>query len=184
MFLSDIEPLLVKKIAYRYFGISELIAKPDKLKLLYIARQGEWRQILNERDMIRNITSKCKDVVEFEKAYFERNTHRMQVLSMRSTDILLGYHGAAFVNIMFMMPYSGFIEFFSPLLKPRYYDMMAQKTQLAYRSLTGNNIDLSKKPPRDGRNINMYIDVNMVVEYVNELVEIVNKEKYKIVSVI
>ena len=112
MFLSDIEPLLVKKIAYRYYGISELIAKPDKLKLLYIARQGEWRQILNERDMIRNITSKCKDVVEFEKAYFERNTHRMPVLSMRSTDILLGYHGAAFVNIMFMMPYSGFIEFF------------------------------------------------------------------------
>ena len=122
--------------------------------------------------------------MEFEKAYFKRNTHREQVLSMRSTDTLLGYHGAAFVKIMYMMPYSGFIEFFTSLLKPRYYDMMAQKTQLVYRSLTGNNIDLSKKPPRDGRNINMFIDVNMVVEYVNELVEIVNKEKYKIVSII
>ena len=175
MFLSDIEPLLVKKIAYRYYGISELIAKPDKLKLLSLARQGEWRQILNERHIIRNITSKCKDVVEFEKAYFKRNTHRKQVLSMRSTDTLLGYHGAAFVKIMYMMPYSGFIEFFTSLLKPRYYDMMAQKTQLVYRSLTGNNIDLSKKPPRDGRNKQLFIDVNMLVENVNELVEMMDK---------
>ena len=184
MFISDVEPLLAKKIAYRYYNLSELITKPAKLKMLYIARQGEWRQILNEKEMIRNITTKCRDVVEFEKTHFEGKSHRSQILSMRSTDILFGYHGAAFVNIMFMMPYSGFIEVFSPISRPRYYDMMAIRTQLAYRCLTRNTFDRSKKRPRDGRNLNIFVDVNMVVEYVNQLAEIVNNQKYKIVNVI
>lgn len=184
LFISKVEPLLVKKAMYRYYNISELITKPDKLKLLYIGRKGEWRQILNEKEMIGNITTKCKDVVEFEKTYFDRKSHRSQVVSMQSTDILLGYHGAAFVNIMFMMPHSGFIEFFSPIARPRYYDMMAIKTQLAYRCLTRNTFDRSKKRPRDGRNINIFVDVNKVIEYVNELAEIVNNQKYKVVNVI
>ena len=184
MFISDQEPLLVKKIVYRYYNLSELITKPTKLKMLYIARQGEWRQIINENNMIDNITTECKDFVEVEKTWFEGKTHRSQILQMRNTDILLGYHGAAFVNIMFMMPHSGFIEFFSPIARPRYYDMMAIKTQLAYRCLTRNTFDRSKKRPRDGRNINIFVDVNKVVEYVNELAEIVNNQKYKVVNVI
>ena len=184
MFISDVEPLLAKKIAYRYYNLSELITKPSKLKMLYIARQGEWRQILNEKEMIGNITTKCRDVVEFEKTHFDHKSHRSQILSMRSTDILFGYHGAAFVNIMFMMPYSGFIEVFSPISRPRYYDMMAIRTQLAYRCLTRNTFDRSKKRPRDGRNLNIFVDVNMVVEYVNQLAEIVSNQKYKIVNVI
>ena len=64
MFISDVEPLLAKKIAYRYYNLSELITKPAKLKMLYIARQAEWRQILNEKEMIRNITTKGRDVAE------------------------------------------------------------------------------------------------------------------------
>ena len=184
LFISNIEPLLAKKAIYRYYNISELITKPAKLKMLYIGRKGEWRQILNEKEIIGNITTKCKDVVEFEKTYFDRKTHRSQILSMRNTDILFGYHGAAFVNIMFMMPYSGFIEVFSPISRPRYYDMMAIRTQLAYRCLTRNTFDRSKKRPRDGRNLNIFVDVNMVVEYVNQLAEIVNNQKYKIVNVI
>lgn len=184
LFISNIEPLLAKKAIYRYYNISELITKPAKLKMLYIGRKGEWRQILNEKEIIGNITTKCGDVVEFEKTYFDRKTHRSQILSMRSTDILFGYHGAAFVNIMFMMPYSGFIEVFSPISRPRYYDMMAIRTQLAYRCLTRNTFDRSKKRPRDGRNLNIFVDVNKVVEYVNQLAEIVNNQKYKIVNVI
>ena len=105
-------------------------------------------------------------------------------LSMRSTDILFGYHGAAFVNIMFMMPYSGFIEVFSPLLRPRYYELMSNKTKVAYRCLTRSNVDHTKKQPRDKRNPNIIVDVNKVVKYVYELAEIVNKEKYKMVNVI
>ena len=184
LFISNIEPLLAKKSVYRYYNISELITKPAKLKMLYIGRKGEWRQILNEKEIIGNITTKCKDVVEFEKTYFDRKTHRSQILSMRSTDILFGYHGAAFVNIMFMMPYSGFIEVFSPIARPRYYDMMAIRTQLAYRCLMRNTFDRSKKRPRDGRNLNIVVDVNKVVEYVNQLAEIVSNQKYKIVNVI
>ena len=114
LFISNIGPLLAKKAIYRYYNISELITKPAKLKMLYISCKGEWRQILNEKEIIGNITAKCGDV-EFEKTQFDRKTHRSQILSIRSTDILFGYHGAAFVNIMFMMPYSGFTEVISPI---------------------------------------------------------------------
>ena len=183
LFISNTEPLLAKKIAYRYYNLSELITKPTKLKMLYAARQGKWRQILNEKAIIGNITTKCKDV-EFEKTYFDRKTHRSQILSMRSTDILFGYHGAAFVNIMFMMPYPGFIEVFSPLIRHQYYELMSKKTQVAYRCLTRSTVDHTKEQPRDKRNPNIIVDVNKVVKYVNELAEIVNKEKYKVVNVV
>lgn len=183
MFISVMEPLLVKKAAYRFYGISELISQPEKLRMLFIGRKGQWRQILNEKEMIGNITEKCKDIVEFQKTYFDRKSHHDQILSMRNTDILLGYHGAAFVNIMFMMPYSGFIELFSPISRPRYYDMMAIKTQLIYRSLTRNKFDRTQKLPRDGRNINIFVDIEKVVGYVRELALLVQREKYKNVTI-
>ena len=41
-----------------------------------------------------------------------------------------------------------------------------------------------KKRPRDGRNLNIVVDVNKVVEYVNQLAEIVSNQKYKVVDVI
>ena len=184
LFMSSIEPLIVKKVTYRLLQIPELITRPSKLQMLYIGRKGEWRQVVNEGEMIGNITTQCGHAVDFKKVFFDRKTHREQILSMRNTDILLGYHGAAFVNIMFMMPFSGFIELFSPTARLRYYDMMALKTQLHYRCLTKNRADRSKKLPRDGRNINIIVDVDKVVQYVNELVEVVDREKYKIVNVI
>ena len=46
--------------------------------------------------MIGNITAKCRGVVEFEKTHFDRKTHRSQILSMRSKDIMFVYHEAAF----------------------------------------------------------------------------------------
>lgn len=165
---------------YRYYNLSELITKPAKLKMLYIARQGEWRQIINEKDMLENITSKCKDIVEVEKTWFEGKTHRSQILLMRNTDILLGYHGAAFVNIMFMMPYSGFIEILSPVVQRPYYRLMSSKTRVQYRSIVKNIVaDFSKKPPLDGRDYNIFVNIDMVLKHTKDLFESVTKMKYQ-----
>ena len=148
--------------------------------MLYIARQGEWRQIINEKDMIKNITTKCKDFVEVEKTWFEGKTHRSQVLQMRNTDILLGYHGAAFVNIMFMMPYSGFIEILSPIVQRPYYKLMSAKTRIEYRSIIKNIVaDFSKKPPLDGRDYNIFVNIDMVLKHTKDLLTTVTKKKYE-----
>lgn len=180
MFISDQEPLLVKKIVYRYYNLSELITKPTKLKMLYIARQGEWRQIINENNMIDNITTEYKDFVEVEKTWFEGKTHRSQILQMRNTDILLGYHGAAFVNIMFMMPYSGFIEILSPIVQRPYYMLMSNKTRIVYRSVVNNTVaDFSKKPPLDGRDYNIFVNIDIVMKYTKDLINTVTKMKYE-----
>lgn len=183
MFLSDTECLLVKKVAYRYYIISELVTQPEKLKMLYIARLGKWRQILNEKDMIKSVLSKTSKNVNFEKTSFDRQSFRDQILSMRNTDILFGYHGAAFVNIMFMMPYSGFIELFSPLAILPYYTNMANRAKLIYRCIMNSTFDTSQELPDNKRNMNIYVDIDEVVEYINDLTVLVRKEKYRIVSV-
>ena len=182
MFLSDAEPLLVKKVAYRYYNISDLITQPNKLKILYVTRTGKWRQILNEKEMKRSILSKSKENIHLDTTSFDRKTIRDQIISMQNTDILFGYHGAAFVNIMFMMPYSGFIELFSPLAILSYYTNMARRTKLVYRCLMNSTFDPFQEQPDNKRNMNIFVDIDKVVEYVNELAVLVRKEKYKIVS--
>ena len=100
---------------------------------------------------------------------------------MKETDIIIGVHGAAFVNIMFMMPFSGFIEFKSPGARLMYYTMMARKTQLIYREMWKTKVDFSGKLPRDKRNCNLIADIKEVVDSVREIAQNVKKEKYRIV---
>ena len=100
---------------------------------------------------------------------------------MRETDIIIGVHGAAFVNIMFMMPFSGFIEFKSPAARLMYYTMMARRTQLIYREMWKAKVDFSGKLPRDKRNCNLIADIKEVVDSVREIAQNVKKEKYRIV---
>ena len=87
------------------------------------------------------------------------NTHRSHSFQCE-TRVFRLYIMKLPLNIMFMMPYSGFIEVFSPLLRPRYYDEMTIRTQLAYRCLTRNTFDRSKKRPFDGRCLNIIVDIN------------------------
>ena len=97
-----------------------------------------------------------------------------QVVLMSSTDIVMGMHGAAFVNIMFMRPRSGFMEFFSPIARIFYYEYMAKKTDLVYVGISRNRIAPSNK--------NIIVDVNFVVKQFVPLVSDVFEQKYYIVS--
>lgn len=114
--------------------------------------------------------------------FFKNMSFEQQVVLMSSTDIVMGMHGAAFVNIMFMRPRSGFMEFFSPIARIFYYEYMAKKTDLVYVGISRNRIAPSKKKIPDGRNKNIIVDVNFVVKQFVPLVSDVFEQKYYIVS--
>ena len=52
MFLDLREPLLVKKVMYRAFRISEEVRRPPRLSTLFIVREGTTRQIVNLDDLV------------------------------------------------------------------------------------------------------------------------------------
>ena len=52
MFLDLREPLLVKKVMYRAFHISEEVRRPPRLQALFIVREGTTRQIVNLDELV------------------------------------------------------------------------------------------------------------------------------------
>ena len=57
------EPLLVKKVAYREFHIEEAVKRPSQWKVLFIAREGSTRQIVNGDDLLERIRGVYGDQV-------------------------------------------------------------------------------------------------------------------------
>ena len=120
--------------------------------------------------------------MELRTMFFKNMSFEQQVVLMSSTDIVMGMHGAAFVNIMFMRPRSGFMEFFSPIAHNLYYENMARKTDLVYVGVARNRVAPSKRKIADGRNKNIIVDVNMVMRQFVPLVNDVFEQKYFLVS--
>lgn len=63
MFMTLEEPLLVKKVAYREFRIAEAVQRPSQWKVLFIAREGSTRQIVNGDELLERIRSVYGDRV-------------------------------------------------------------------------------------------------------------------------
>lgn len=109
---------------------------------------------------------------------FRKITFADQVKIMSEIDLLFGMHGAAFCNIMFMRPRSGFIEFFSPTARIVYYQNMAKKCDLVYSGISKVKADLSRGVPKDHRNMNVFVDLSYAGKVFSSIVEEVKKQKY------
>ena len=116
-----------------------------------------------------------------EKKYFDHVTYEEQVTIMSETDILFGFHGAAFVNIMFMRPYSGFVEIFSPVARIGYYESMAKRIQLFYAYFIRSKVDRTYPLPNDKRNYNLILDISSFISEYEEIVKKVRSRKYSII---
>lgn len=185
LFRSIGESLLVKKTVYKQYAIDVMVRKPAKLKVLYIAREGKTRQILNEQELLENLQT-VSDQIEIEKKYFGGLSFTEQVELMSETDIVFGVHGAAFINILFMRPKSGLMEFFSPIFYVAYYESIATKSHIIYSKVKNNKIERvkkeEKKKNRDPRNANLFINVQSTVNKFSIMVNNVMIEKYKLVD--
>lgn len=97
---------------------------------------------------------------------------------MSETDILFGFHGAAFVNILFMRPYSGFVEIFSPVARIPYYENMAKRIHLFYAYFVKSQVDRTYPLPQDKRNYNLILDIPSFISEYEDIVNKVKSQKY------
>ena len=101
---------------------------------------------------------------------------------MSETDVLCGMHGAGFVNSMFLRPRSGFVEFFAPTAVIPYYQNLAHKAGYIYKPMVRTKADL-RNIPRDKRNMNVFLQVNLTVNVIAGVIRNVWAQKYAIVNV-
>lgn len=107
---------------------------------------------------------------------------RDQVRLMSETDVLCGMHGAGFVNSMFLRPRSGFVEFFSPVAIIPYYQNLAMKAGYIYKPMARTKADMTKIP-RDKRNMNVYLQLDLTIGVMKNVVQLVWAQKYATVNV-
>lgn len=181
------QSLYVRKYVYEYCQIHSNLPTHTKLNVLYLAREGNTRQIVNEKAILNSLTN-LSQTVSIDKVYFAPLSFTQQVNYMVRTDIVFGVHGAGFVNILFLLPNSGVFELFPRGYTQEHYHNMANKARLFYRCIKNNTIKEETDPKliqrirsfsRDG---NIIVNKNLVYSLLKELIHDVRVNKYKMRS--
>ena len=181
------QSLYVRKYVYEYCQIHSNLPTHTKLNVLYLAREGNTRQIVNEKAILNSLTN-LSQTVSIDKVYFAPLSFTQQVNYMVRTDIVFGVHGAGFVNILFLLPNSGVLELFPRRYTKEHYHNMANNARLFYRCIKNNPIKEETDPKliqrirsfsRDG---NIIVNKNLVYSLLKELIHDVRVNKYKMRS--
>lgn len=181
------QSLYVRKYVYEYCQIHSNLPTHTKLNVLYLAREGNTRQIVNEKAILNSLTN-LSQAISIDKVYFAPLSFTQQVNYMVRTDIVFGVHGAGFVNILFLLPNSGVLELFPRRYTKEHYHNMANKARLFYRCIKNNPIKEETDPKliqrirsfsRDG---NIIVNKNLVYSLLKELIHDVRVNKYKMRS--
>ena len=181
------QSLYVRKYVYEYCQIHSNLPTHTKLNVLYLAREGNTRQIVNEKAILNSLTN-LSQTISIDKVYFAPLSFTQQVNYMVRTDIVFGVHGAGFVNILFLLPNSGVLELFPRRYTKEHYHNMANKARLFYRCIKNNPIKEETDPKliqrirsfsRDG---NIIVNKNLVYSLLKELIHDVRVNKYKMRS--
>ena len=181
------QSLYVRKYVYEYCQIHSNLPTHTKLNVLYLAREGNTRQIVNEKAILNSLTN-LSQTISIDKVYFAPLSFTQQVNYMVRTDIVFGVHGAGFVNILFLLPNSGVLELFPRRYTKEHYHNMANNARLFYRCIKNNPIKEETDPKliqrirsfsRDG---NIIVNENLVYSLLKELIHDVRVNKYKMRS--
>ena len=181
------QSLYVRKYVYEYCQIHSNLPTHTKLNVLYLAREGNTRQIVNEKAILNSLTN-LSQTVSIDKVYFAPLSFTQQVNYMVRTDIVFGVHGAGFVNILFLLPNSGVLELFPRRYTKEHYHNLANNARLFYRCIKNNPIKEETDPKliqrirsfsRDG---NIIVNKNLVYSLLKELIHDVRVNKYKMRS--
>ena len=184
-FVSFREPLLVKRIAYRFFNESFRLERPDRLDILYLNRSGGRRGLVNNIQLIDCMQSR-KDV----RLSIQQNvamTFEEQVRAVLKKDVYISIHGAAMTHILFMEPFGAVIEFNPPKFKEPFYRNMADKSCLLfygiYKTHT-SNMNVSMALVNTDKILNQWFTVPLSLFNVTYLLAIENvwSMKYKMVA--
>lgn len=151
-FHSRAEVDLLRKTAYARF--------PNKNTTSFftiIKRDSNCRRILNYDEMEQMIrsTGKTVSVVKFEGKTFDE-----QVNIMRNTHVLITVHGAALVNIVFMLPGGTLLEIIHPTLYAPFYKLLSLYASLQHVEFR----NMTRLEACDTKTWNPYLQMNMEID--------------------
>ena len=176
-FTNDLEAMWVMKSAYRYLNLNSCISKPKSLKLVYIQR-NRTRQIVNEKDVLDTLSKEMG--LEVKVIRLENLKAVSQVKLFSEADIAFGVHGAGFVNIVWMMPYSGLFEIINPHY---YYDcymyiaLLKRLFYTNYRNITASTIFKIRGP----RDFDVTVDIESMLIFMRVMISNILTTKYALV---
>ena len=177
------ESQLIRKLVYSYCNIEPSTYKPKKLMVLYLLREKPYRQVVNEDEFL-NTLKNLSSIIQVTRLSFNNLTFSEQVLLMSKTDIIFGVHGAGFVNILFLLPKSGLIEFFVTKFYRPYYMNMCRKCNLLYDNVDKNPYRIESDSTMMRfiysrlREANIYLRIDVAMKKIEMMIEKVWKWKY------
>lgn len=130
--------------AYNFPLDSELPPRSD-IHLAYLSRKGFLREIRNEDQLLKKISSTVcgtKERCELQIEVFDYSTlpFYKQISVARNADILLGMHGAALASGIYLRNTSALIEIGHPTRSSnQHFQNLARFMGLKYRVINGND---------------------------------------------
>ena len=83
-----------------------------KLRLTFLSRQTKYRKILNENDLIAELSDDKRIVVQ-RVEYNQQMPFKKQLEITRNTDIFIGIHGAGLTHLLFLPIWATIIELYN-----------------------------------------------------------------------
>lgn len=180
VFTSYEEPMLIRKIAYNEYHLDYQMKQQHnkKLTLLHIKRTRGERQILNwksiQERLLLEFSPKCISIVI---ANFAKLSPSSQISNVFHADMVMSIHGAALINIVFMLPFSGLVEFMNPFVSYRYFQKVAFHSQLFYAVVKGE-CDIKPRKGSNPRELDLRMKVDEVIETVKLISSHILLNKY------
>ena len=144
--------------------------------MLTFVKRINRRRIVNFDKILESLKiSKMK--LRVRSVVMESLSFYQQVKQMSKTKLFLSNHGAQFVNIIFMQPYTVVVELFHPRLFKPCYSLIASKASLEYYSVIEEWIHINLTeclPIRTSNqpyiNCDVYIEEDKLVSYLQKIV--------------
>lgn len=92
-------------------GIEQILPKikTAKIRITFLSRNTKYRNVLNEQELIKRISS--NDQYEVRKVVYDKNIKFIDQLRItRNSDVFIGMHGAGLTHLLFLPKWSTLFE--------------------------------------------------------------------------
>jgi len=127
--------------------------------LVFISRRdSRARRLLNESELAAALT--C---IGFSVIVPGEMTVKEQILRFSRARVIVGAHGAALANLVFVKPGSTVVEINSTALSQREFQILAHRMKIEFKRIWSDDFD-STRPETHPRNIDFRVDVDEVLK--------------------
>ena len=179
--------------ALHRFQINQEGPLENKLRVTLLARGTQYRNILNQEKIIKELKRRLKTKIEFKLVtYSQETSFEWQIKQTHNTDIFMSMHGAGLTHMLFLPHWAAVFEVYNCEDKDCYLDLARlrgveyftwQNETLVYPQDAGMHPQL-KTPHKKFTNYSFDVDefiriVEQMIDYVNAHPEFVQARQAK-----